>query len=182
MRQILEAFEGASGLATNVDKCSITPIRCDDDTIANILQVFPCRVKPFPIPYLGAPLSTSRLSREHEQLIVDKVAARIPTWKGNLMTPMGRATLAKSTLSAIPVHTSICCALSPWAIKEIDRRRRAFIWAGADTVSGGKCKVAWSAVCMPKDLGGLGLPDLSPLGVALRLRWEWLRRSDPSAP
>ena len=74
--------------------------------------------------------------------------------------------------------------LSPrvWAIKEIDRRRRAFIWAGADTVSGGKCKVAWPAVCMPKDLGGLGLPDLSTLGVALRLRWEWLRRSDPSTP
>ena len=98
------------------------------------------------------------------------------------MTPMGRATLAKSTLSAIPVHTSICCALSPWVIKEIDRRRRAFIWAGADTISGGKCKVAWPTVCMPKDLGGLGLSDLSTLGVALRLRWEWLRRSDPSAP
>jgi hypothetical protein len=182
MRQILEAFEGASGLATNVDKCSITPIRCDDAMIADILQVFPCRVKPFPIPYLVAPLSTSKLSREHEQIIVNKVAARIPTWNGNLMTPMGRATLAKSTLSAIPVHTYICCALSPWAIKEIDRRRRAFIWAGADTVSGGKCKVTWSTVCMPKDLGGLGLPDLSTLGVALRLRWEWLRRSDPSAP
>ena len=37
MRQILEAFEGASGLATNVDKCSITPIHCADAMIADIL-------------------------------------------------------------------------------------------------------------------------------------------------
>jgi hypothetical protein len=28
MRHILELFAGASGLATNVDKCVITPIRC----------------------------------------------------------------------------------------------------------------------------------------------------------
>jgi len=95
---------------------------------------------------------------------------------------VGRATLAKSTLSAIPVHTSICCALSPWAIREIDKRRRAFLWAGADTVQGGNCRVAWPVVCLPKELGGLGLPDLKTMGAALRLRWEWQRRNDPSAP
>ena len=154
MRQILEAFEGASGLATNVDKCSITPIRCDDSMIGDILQVFPYRVRPFPITYLGAPLSTSRLGHAHEQQIVDMVAARIPTWKSNLLTSIGHATLVKTTLSAIPVHTSICCALSPWAIKEIDRRRRAFLWARADTVTGGKCKVAWPVTCIPQGSRG----------------------------
>jgi len=127
MQQILETFEGASGLAMNVDKCSITPIRCDDSMIADILQVFPCHVQLFPISYLGVPLSTSKLSRAHEQMIIDKVAARIPTWKGNILTSIGQVTLVKSTLSAILVHTSICGALSPWAIKEIDRRRRAFL-------------------------------------------------------
>ena len=35
-------------------------------------------------------------------------------------------------------------------------------------------------VCSPKDHGGLGLPDLRTLGYALRLRWEWKRRTDPS--
>lgn len=33
---------------------------------------------------------------------------------------------------------------------------------------------------VPKDLGGLGLIDLRCLGIALRLGWEWLRRTDPS--
>lgn len=42
--------------------------------------------------------------------------------------------------------------------------------------------VAWQRVCRPKDLGGLGLIDLKRQGLALRLRWEWLRRTDRSRP
>jgi hypothetical protein len=73
---------------------------------------------------------------------VDSVAAKIPTWKSGLLTHAGRVLLTKVTLSAIPIHLSIACCLSAWAIHQIDRRRRSFLWAGADSVSGGKCKVA----------------------------------------
>jgi hypothetical protein len=182
VRQLLELFAGASGLATNLEKCTITPIRCSEEDVTVVRQVFPCRLQEFPTSYLGAPLSLSRLCRANEQALVDKVAARIPTWKAGLLTNAGRATLTQTTLSAIPVHVAICCALSPWAIGEIDRRRRAFLWAGTDKVAGGKCRIAWPVVCSPRDLGGLGLPDLRLLGFALRLRWEWLRRTQPDAP
>lgn len=39
--------------------------------------------------------------------------------------------------------------------------------------------MAWPLVCRPTDLGGLGILDLRFFGYALRLRWEWLRRSEP---
>jgi hypothetical protein len=68
-----------------------------------------------------------RLPRAVEQQLVDTVARRIPTWKAGLITTAGRLTLAQSTLSAIPVHVSITCVLSPWAIRQIDKRRRAFL-------------------------------------------------------
>jgi hypothetical protein len=182
IRQILDLFAGSSGLATNLDKCVITPIRCSDYDIAAVQQAFPCRLRDFPTKYLGVPLSLSRLGRANEQAVVDAVAARIPTWKGGLLTKAGRKTLVQTTLSAIPVHVSICCTLSPWAIGEIDKRRRAFLWAGTEAVAGGKCMVAWPVVCSPKDLGGLGLPDLRILGFALRLRWEWQRRTQLDVP
>jgi len=50
-----------------------------------------------------------------------------------------------------------------------------------EEVTGGKCKVAWPLVCSPKELGGLGMPDLRFMGYALRLRWEWMRRVQPDA-
>ena len=39
--------------------------------------------------------------------------------------------------------------------------------------------MAWPIVCRPTHLGGLGILDLRFFGFALRLRWEWLRRTDP---
>jgi hypothetical protein len=89
--------------------------------------------------------------------------------------------LTQTTLSALLVHISICCCLSAWAIEEIDRRRHAFLWTGTESVSGRRCKLAWPIVCAPKEHGGLGIPDLRVLGYALRLRWEWLRRTEPGS-
>jgi hypothetical protein len=179
LNNILLLFAGASGLVTNVEKCVATPIRCTKDMIDVVKQVFPCVVAPFPCNYLGIPLSLRRLRRAEEQVLVDAVAARIPTWKSGLLTHAGRVLLTKVTLFAVPVHLSIACCLSTWAIEQIDKRRRTFLWVGAETVTGGKCKVSWPAVCRPTNIGGLDVMDLRFFGVALRLRWEWLARADP---
>lgn len=154
IKEIPELFVGASGLLTNLDKCLISPIRCTDESIAAVEEIFSCTLSPFPCKYLGAPLSVTSLKRTEEQRLVDAVAAKIPTWKANMLNTAGRLVLTKSTLSAIPVHISITCCLSSWAIAEIDRRRRAFLWCGTDRAAGGRCKVAWPIVCAPKELWG----------------------------
>lgn len=108
-------------------KCAITPIGCSQQQIEDVLAVFPCHRSDFPTRYLGAPLALSRLSRTDEQSLVDKIGARIPTWKAGLLTQAGRTTLTKTMLSAIPLHVAICCCLSAWAIADIDKMHRAFI-------------------------------------------------------
>jgi hypothetical protein len=92
--RILDLFASTSGLVTNVDKCIITPIRCSQPQVDAICQVFPCKLQEFPTKYLGAPLSLTRISRNDEQRIVNNVTARIPSWKGGLLTTAGRALLA----------------------------------------------------------------------------------------
>jgi hypothetical protein len=42
--------------------------------------------------------------------------------------------------------------------------------------------VEWDQVCKPRAYGGLGLKDLCLLGLALRVRWEWLGRTDSGRP
>lgn len=177
LKDALLIFGSASGLFTNIEKCVATPMSCSQADLALVLELFPCRVEEFPCRYLGVPLSVRKLRRSDEQFLVDAVAARIPGWKGGLLNQAGRTTLVRSTLSAIPIHLSIVLCLSPWAIGTIDRRRRAFLWAGSESVAAGRCRVAWTIVCSPRDLGGLGVLDLRRAGLAFRVRWLWQHRA-----
>jgi hypothetical protein len=37
-------------------------------------------------------------------------------------------------------------------------------------------------VCCSRELGGLGIADLKSLGIALKARWSWIKRSAPNKP
>ncbi|WVZ71862.1 hypothetical protein U9M48_020394 [Paspalum notatum var. saurae] len=180
LKCLLDIFEKESGLRTNLGKCSASPLRCSSEEVESVLQVLGCQLGSFPCMYLGVPLNLRKLKHCDEQFIVDKVAARIPKWKGNLLSLVGRLVLVKSTLSAIPVHVSIASCLSSWAVGAIDKLRRAFLWSGTAASVPGRCKVAWVRVCRPVQFGGLGITDLQLLGLALRVRWLWLQRTDHS--
>jgi hypothetical protein len=69
-----------------------------------------------------------------------------------------------------------------WVRKEIERIRRAWLWRGEKTCHGEHCKVAWSRICRPRELGGLGIVELGRFGTALRLKWLWMERTAPDKP
>jgi hypothetical protein len=69
-----------------------------------------------------------------------------------------------------------------WLLDEVNKWMRAFFWAGKEEVKGGQCLVAWRSICQPKEFGGLGIKNIRLQGLALRVRWAWLRRTDPTRP
>jgi hypothetical protein len=69
--------------------------------------------------------------------------------------------------------------VAPWAVKTITTLIRGFIWSDSEVASGGKCTVAWVNTCRPKKFGGLCIPNLQMMGMALRMRWLWFARTDP---
>jgi hypothetical protein len=100
-------FEDASGLGCNLGKCQFALIRCTGEQVRLATDVFPCSVINFPVHYLGIPLAISRLRKSAWQPMIDKIADKLPTWRGRLMHRSGRLALIKSTLSAIPIHIAI---------------------------------------------------------------------------
>lgn len=72
----------------------------------------------------------------------------------------GRLVLLNAVLDALPTFATGAMELPPALLKAIEGLRRVFLWNSADRVTGTKCLVAWSAVCRPKEEGGLGIKQL----------------------
>lgn len=142
-RTILDIFGGATGLRTNMAKCTVVPICCSDEEIARVGEYLPCQITEFPITYLGIPLSTNKLRKEHLEPLVDKVCGRLPKWKAGLMNKAGRLAHVKATLTAMPIHTLMTVAQVPWMIEAVDKTRWGFFWAGGPTANDGQCMMAW---------------------------------------
>lgn len=164
VKEILRIFGVASGLVTNITKCSVTPLQCGEQEMAVVQQVLSCNVVQFPCKYLGLPLSVKKLSKNDLLALIEKIADRLPGWKAALMHPAGRVALAKSVLTAIPIHHLIVLQCPKWVYKAINKIIRGFVWKGRREVQGGHCLVGWTRVCRPSDLGGLGIHNLEILG------------------
>jgi hypothetical protein len=152
---------------------------CDTINIPDIFGQFQVQHGQLPCKYLGLPLRIGRLRREDEQVLIDKVAGKLPKWKGKLLNKACRLTLIKSMLSSLVIYHMPVFPLSKWAIKKIDKIRRSFLWQGNEDAKGGHCLVNWKHVQWPKKLGGLGVLDLTSFNMALRLRWKWYQWKGP---
>ncbi|KAM0878358.1 hypothetical protein ACQ4PT_034930 [Festuca glaucescens] len=180
--RILDCFGARSGLLVNYHKSSAAPIRCSPATLDAVAVDLPCPIEHLPCKYLGLPLSLGKPSKADLQAAVDKLAAKLPHWKARLLSKEGRLVYVQAVMSDSVVYQLLALDLDPWFYKAVDKLRRSFLWVGSSDARGGSCTVAWHLVCQPKALGGLGLMNLRWMNVALRTRWAWLAKADPSKP
>ncbi|KAM0921524.1 hypothetical protein ACQ4PT_006811 [Festuca glaucescens] len=177
---IVEDFGEASGLRTNMAKCSIHPIRCSPEQIELAHKILHCEVAPWPCKYLGLPLGLRKPTAAQLHPVVDSAASRLQPWCVKLLTQGGRTILVQTTLCAIPVHAMMSLDIPPKTLQALLKICRGFMWKARLDVKGGHCLVAWDQVASPKEVGGLGLPNLRLLNLALYCRWVWLQRVDPT--
>jgi hypothetical protein len=77
LKQLLHHFRTGTGLCTNIQKSELIPIWCEALDVHAILGEFQARISDLPCKYLGSPLRLGHAKQEDEQLLVDKVAAKL---------------------------------------------------------------------------------------------------------
>lgn len=136
---LMQNFEAATGLHMNMEKGAVLTIGCSGLDIYEVLAGFTGQRVNFPITYLGLPLTLGRLRLVHLQGIQDKARARLAGWQTRLMSLAGRRELVRM---ALPTYLLTALKVPKQFIKELDKIRRKFLWAGNQDLHGGKCKVS----------------------------------------
>jgi len=102
-KNILQVFEKASGLRTNLQKSCVIPIQCDDEIAEVVNNTLQCTTTSFPTTYLGLPISDKKLRRCDLLILIEKIANKLPGWKAPLLSLAGRAVLVRFVITTIPI-------------------------------------------------------------------------------
>jgi hypothetical protein len=127
-------------------------------------------------------LALRPLTKDEWLPTLDKILACLPSWQSAMITREGRLLLINAVIAARPIHLLLIVEAPTWFLEEVNKWARAFFWDTRNEVHGGQCLVAWDRIFQPTCYGGLGVKNLELQGLALRVRWEWLRRTYPSRP
>lgn len=102
--RIIEDFGLASGLRTNLEKCSAHLIRCSEKEELLVDQDLHCLILPFPLRFLGLPLGLRKPTAAQLQYLVDCMANHFPGWCASILNRSGHLELVRwsSRLSPFP--------------------------------------------------------------------------------
>lgn len=129
-----------------------------------------CKKQKLPIIYLGLPLGANPRLKKTWRPVIEKMKARLASWKRKLLSFGGRLTLIKSSLSNLPVYYLSLFKLPQSVAKEFESIQVAFLWGGSDL----KRKihlVKWDEVTKRKDKGGLGIRSVKDKNDCLLAKW-----------
>ena len=123
--------------------------------------------------YLGMPLGTLYKTTSIWNLILERMEKKLSGWKRLYLSKGGRLTLLKSTLSSLPTYYLSLFTIPKTVASRLERVQSNFLW-GSSVECFKYPLVAWEKVCLPRELGGLGIRKLGPFNKALL--GKWLRR------
>ncbi|KAJ1689169.1 hypothetical protein LUZ63_013324 [Rhynchospora breviuscula] len=173
LQLVLCLFQLASGLRINAQKSFFVPLSLTPAQADAIIHLFGFNTSALPIEYLGLPLTLGKPDRSCFMPLLQKIESRLQGWKNCFLSRAGRVTLASSVLTALPSYFMSVFLLPRWLIDAIDKARKRFIWG---TNHEGKQRVhlvAWDKLCLPREVGGLGLRNIMLQNQAFLLRWLW---------
>lgn len=91
--------------------------------------------------------------------LVEKMSTRIRSWCSRKLSYQGRLLLVNSVLMSIHIYWVRIFILPRKFLKEMEGMSRAYLWTG-EYYNGKVGYVAWSNVCLPKQIRGLGISQV----------------------
>lgn len=103
---------------------------------------------------------------------MDRTRIKLAEWRLKSLSRVAQSILVKTTLSTIPVYAMQTVKLPSTVLEHLERLACQFFW-GSTNDSKVMHTIAWHKICCPKSMGGLGLPKLESMNLALLAKLAW---------
>jgi len=149
----------------------------DRFTLETYAKTLNCNTMRIPFKYLGLEIGGNPRRVQSWEPVVNKINARLSTWKERCLSMADRVCLIKAVFTSIPLFylsfykapTSVC--------NRITSIQRRFLWAwGKDNRS--IPWVSWGNICKSHEEGGLGIKEVKKFNYALMAKWKWRLMSE----
>jgi hypothetical protein len=157
----------------NYHKSELLSINIEQEEMQPYLDIFQCVAGAFPMKYLGIPLHFEKLRRDDLQPLVDSLLGRMAGWRGKLLSSEAKRILIQTCLASIPIYLLSFFKFPKWALQLINTQLAKCLWN--DEEGHKKIHLAnWPSICMKKEYGGLGIPNMQDHNLCLI--GSWIRR------
>jgi hypothetical protein len=157
--EIFKSYGEVSGQLINKQKSKFYSGAISNARLLMITNLLGFGAGTIPLNYLGCPIFVGKPKSTHFSAIADKFRVKLASWKGALLSIMGRVQLVRAIIHGILVYSFQVYAWPHSLLKKLDRWIRNFIWSG-DISNKKLCTVAWRQVCTHYEDGGLNIRSL----------------------
>jgi hypothetical protein len=120
--------------------------------------------------YLGCPTGFGIAQSDRDEWVVERVRTKVGKWQNRSLAMAGRVIVINHIIGGMMNFYLGVWALSKAAIGRINSILGDFVWGK----EGGRgIRVGWSWCALPRECGGLGIPNISAKGKALAAKWTF---------
>ncbi|KAL4384089.1 hypothetical protein GQ457_15G019500 [Hibiscus cannabinus] len=160
IREVMEDFFIASGQRVSVAKTQILFSRNCQPSLGSMLpQLFGFEKVTDLDKYLGVPLFHKRVTKTTFAYLLDRISARLSEWVARTLSLVGRITLAKFVLQAIPIYVMQSSWIPKGMCEEMEKLIQKFV-CGSCNGGSGMALVKRDITRLPMEHGGLGFKNL----------------------
>jgi hypothetical protein len=131
MKFILYYFEWLSSLKINYHKSEAFCFDMEGSDRERISNMLNCQWGELQLKYLGIHISDNKMVMDAMNGLVNKVAKRIPPWRGKHMSLGGMMIMSNSYLVSLPTYTVGVYLLNQGTHKKMDSIRAKFFLEGS---------------------------------------------------
>ncbi|XP_039686942.1 uncharacterized protein [Medicago truncatula] len=175
IRELLRIFQRCSevsGQVINNTKSRFYTGAMSGTRTQMIASLLGFSVGTVPFQYLGCNIFQGKPKAIHFHGIIDKIKNKLATWKGRILSIMGRVQLVKSIIHGMLVYSFHVYLWPRRLLRLLDSWLKNFIWSG-DVNTRKVCTVAWKVLCQPWNEGGLDIKPTRLINEALILKLSW---------